>query len=122
MDEAKAKQEVDAAQAEKKAKDAEARRSLFQSEAVQRRQNEDAKRAAGLAGPKLAGDFRVKDHVVAVQDITIRGNLVVLAGTGGIVLGPAETDPMNRIAIDFVKRQDGGTVPINAVPKEIRRG
>ena len=45
----------------------------------------------------------------------------MLAGTAGIIRGAAETDPVNRIAVDFVKRQDGKTACISCVALELNR-
>jgi len=64
----------------------------------------------------------VREHVKANFDITIRGNIVVLKDTAGTIVGPAESDPIMRIAVDFVTRQDGGVAVLNVVPREIRRG
>merc|ERR1739841_364112 len=70
----------------------------------------------------VAGGFFQGQHVTAVQDITIRGVLIVRNGTAGTIMGRAESDPQNRIAVKFVPRADGGSANINCVPKEIRKG
>jgi len=70
----------------------------------------------------VAGGFFQGQHVVAIQDITIRGNLIIRNRTAGTILGKADTDPINRISVKFVTRADGGKAPINCVPKEIRKG
>lgn len=75
------------------------------------------KKANTLAGGHFKGQ-----HVTALIDITIKGTMVVRKGTGGIVEGPADTDPVNRVAVKFVPRADGGTGRLNCVPREIRKG
>merc|ERR1712107_446126 len=116
--EQEARREADEAEALRKNAEVESRKELFQTDTLLRRQV--PKRADESA--KIAGGYRERQHVMAAQDITIRGNLVVLARTAGIVLGPAETDPIGRIAVEFVKRQDGGVACLNVVPKEIMKG
>lgn len=105
--------------AKKKTEDAEARRKLFQSEASRRA--ESSGRSKGRREP-VAGGFYVGDHVLAAQDITIRGKLTVRCGSAGVISGPSETDPVSRIAVDFVTRADGVNGCINVVPKEIKKG
>lgn len=99
-------------EAKRKKEEQDSRKALFSKKSanvIQEKKNQ------------IAGGFRPKQAVIATQDITIRGNIVILAGTAGTVIGPADTDPVGRVAIDFVKRQDGGKVPMNCVPKEIKR-
>jgi len=125
------KKEVDAAakkaaeeqEAQKKKEELAKRKDLFDTSSTKKKKEDDASKKAKTASKtQLAGGYKVRDHVRATQDITIRGNLVVMKDTSGTVVGPAESDPTMRVAVDFVKRQDGGVAVLNCVPREIKRG
>lgn len=115
-----AKKKVDAAKKNEQDAEAQAKKALFLTPSLRKKM--EVKDKVGSKARGIAGGLRPRDHVVAAQDITIRGNLVVMAGTAGIVIGPAESDPIGRVAVDFVKRQDGGSACLNCVPREIRKG
>lgn len=122
-EEAKAKAEAEAAKKaaeEVKTAEAEARKKACQ-EAMSKVKSGKVEAQKNVRD-MVAGGFFIKQHVLANKDITIRGTLVVRNGTAGTILGKADTDPVNRIAVKFVPRADGGTASINCVPIEIRKG
>merc|ERR1712045_582989 len=112
-----AKRRAEEANAKGKSADAEHRKNLFKIE----------KRKVGDAGDRIrketvAGGFYKGQRVIATQDITVRGNVVVKAGTAGSVVGPSESDPTARIAVRFLQREDVGLGNLNVVPREIKKG
>lgn len=129
--ESKKKEEVKQKKEEEKAKKQAEEDKKNTPEIIARRkaaeeaaQSVKAGKLAKVAGVRdtVAGGYCAGQHVKAAQDITIRGTLIVRNGTAGTILGKADTDPVNRIAVKFVPRADGGTASINCVPKEIKKG
>merc|ERR1712107_878234 len=111
------------ADAQRKIVEMEGRRKLFQTEASRKAEESGGKRK-GTEEPSrplnelCAGGFYEREVVVAAQDITVKSKLVVRQGTRGQVVGPSENDPVCRIAVSFVKREDGAEANLNVVPKE----
>jgi len=117
VEEAEAKRRKEEANTKVKSADTENRKNLFKIE----------KRKVGDAGDRigkvtLAGGFYKGQRVIATQNISVRGNVVVKAGTAGSVVGPSESDPTARIAVRFLQREDVGLGNLNVVPREIKKG
>jgi len=116
-EEAEAKRKLEEATTKVKSGESDNRKKLFKIE----------KRKVGDVGDRfrketVAGGFYKGQRVIATQDITVRGNIVVKAGTAGSVVGPAESDPTARISVRFLQREDHGLGNLNVVPREIKKG
>merc|ERR1712151_157224 len=115
----------------KKAEEAEAKKKA-EEEAAKKRNDDASKKALFTVQKKtssemtgrvaLAGGFYKGQRVVAKINICVQGRVVVKEGTAGTAVGPADTDPQNRISVKFLSREDAGIGKLNVVPREIRKG
>lgn len=111
---AKAAQEAEA----KNAADAEERKKLFSAPSGIKR---DAKKSGIDRSKPVIGGYFEGQTVYAAKDITVRGNLVIKRGCAGLITGPAENNPTQRIAVEFSKREDRLAGVLNVVPSEIKK-
>lgn len=65
----------------------------------------------------LAGGFVVGQIVSASAPIVVRGQVVVVKGIKGVVLGPAVTNPLERVHVVF---KNARRTSINVVPAEVK--
>lgn len=126
---ADAKQKAQEEEAEKKKAAEEAaaeRKRLFRTksqimaEDEERRRKERAAKQEEEYGCAIAGGFEKGDYVVAANNMSVNGEIIVKKGTRGQVRGPSETDPENRVSVAFEKREMAGYAQINVVHFEIK--
>eukprot|EP00746_Dinoflagellata_sp_MGD_P164629 gnl/MRDRNA2_/MRDRNA2_93355_c0_seq1.p1 gnl/MRDRNA2_/MRDRNA2_93355_c0~~gnl/MRDRNA2_/MRDRNA2_93355_c0_seq1.p1 ORF type:complete len:516 (+),score=205.27 gnl/MRDRNA2_/MRDRNA2_93355_c0_seq1:126-1673(+) len=114
--EKKRKEEEDAAKQKEEAE--EAKRKTREAVSAIRQEKLEAKRKAheeeyerltkkAKEDPKteFAGGFQLNEKIEAVVDIKIKGEIVVMQGNGGKVLGPAEIDPKEKLCVKFEKTE-----------------
>merc|ERR1712187_312489 len=80
----------------------------------------EKKTTATMTGRKaVAGGFYTGQRIISAQNISVQGRLVVKVGTVGTIMGPADSDPANRISVKFLTREDAGIGKLNVIPREI---
>lgn len=126
---ADAKQKAIEEEAEKKKAAEEAaaeRKALFRTksqimaEEEEKRRKEKAAKQQEEYGCAIAGGFDKGDYVLSVNNMSVNGEIIVKKGTRGVVRGPSETDPDNRVSVAFEKREQAGYAQINVVHFEIK--
>merc|ERR1712176_358656 len=132
-----AKQKIQEAEAKKKADikrkaEEEAKRKTEEEEkAKEKKENAtknsvfqvEKKTSATMTGRKaVAGGFYTGQRIISAQNISVQGRLVVKVGTVGTIMGPADSDPANRISVKFLTREDAGIGKLNVIPREIKKG
>lgn len=125
--EEKRKKEEEEAAKKKAAEEAAAeRKRLFRTksqllaEEEEERKKERARRQEEEFGCAIAGGFEKGDFVLAQNNMSVQGEIIVKKGTRGVVRGPSETDPQNRVSVAFEKREKAGYAQINVVHFEIK--
>eukprot|EP00434_Breviolum_minutum_P036028 symbB.v1.2.031907.t1/scaffold3756.1/size50862/1 len=95
-------------------------KSQLMAEEEEERRKERARRQEEEFGCAIAGGFEKGDYVIAQNNMSVQGEIIVKKGTRGIVRGPSETDPQNRVSVAFDKREKAGYAQINVVHFEIK--
>lgn len=95
-------------------------KSQVMAEEEEQRRQERARRQEEEFGCAIAGGFEKGDYVIAQNNMSVQGEIIVKKGTRGVVRGPSETDPQNRVSVAFDKREKAGYAQINVVHFEIK--
>lgn len=102
-----------------KAEGGDEKRKLFATDGTGR--NVKAKTSAGEKSKPVIGGYFEGQTVYAAKNITVKGQIVVKKHAVGTVVGPSETNPSQRIAVQFAKREDRMIGNMNVVPAEIKK-
>jgi len=89
------------------------KRDEEEEEARKKREHEEKRGNSAM----IAGGFTKGQLVIAASPVVVRGQVLVAKGTRGSVVGPALTNPAERVHVVF---KNAKKVSINVVPQEIR--
>merc|ERR1719431_255519 len=86
----------------------------WEEQARAQTKSKEATAANAKLGP-LPGGYKIGQKVKSTHDISVKGKIIVKSGSKGVVFGPSQRDPLQRIIVQFANRDRKVSVTVREV-------